>query len=134
MERCVRYCAGGTLGLLELLREHREEVEYLLIKHGLRLRDCPSPGFNWRDLWVIVRHDPEIRDLVQPLEDRGWGLAEQLSAMAVDSLAWLVWAKTKDAEKGRNKPKPIPRPGVVDDSAKQIGTAAPVEEILALMP
>lgn len=27
------------------------------------------------------------------------------------SLRVLVWSKTKDAEKGRNKPKPIPLPG-----------------------
>ena len=30
-----------------------------------------------------------------------------LLAMAVDRLSFLVWAQTKDAEKGRNRPKSI---------------------------
>ena len=30
-----------------------------------------------------------------------------LLAYAVDRLSWLVWAKTKDGQKGRNKPKSI---------------------------
>lgn len=30
-----------------------------------------------------------------------------LSAIAVDQLKLLVWSKTKDAEKGMNRPKPI---------------------------
>ncbi len=28
----------------------------------------------------------------------------------IDRLNWLVWSKTKDAEKGKNKPKPILEP------------------------
>lgn len=32
---------------------------------------------------------------------------DSLLAMAVDRLSMLVWAKTKDAEKGRNKPQMI---------------------------
>lgn len=31
-------------------------------------------------------------------------LETRLQALMVDNLAWLVWSKTKDAEKGRNKP------------------------------
>lgn len=30
-----------------------------------------------------------------------------LLAHAVDRLSWLVWAKTKDGQKGRNKPKSV---------------------------
>lgn len=46
-----------------------------------------------------------------------WGVSEYLLAVIADSLRWLVWAKTKDAKRGRNKPKPIPRPG--DSDKKQ---------------
>lgn len=31
----------------------------------------------------------------------------KLLAMAVDSLAWLVWSKTTDAEHNRNRPKSV---------------------------
>lgn len=35
-----------------------------------------------------------------------------LAADIADSLRWLMWAKTKDAQKNRNPPAPIPRPGI----------------------
>lgn len=38
-----------------------------------------------------------------------WDLKTQLLAMAVDRLGELVWTKTKDAQRGRNKPKSILR-------------------------
>lgn len=38
-----------------------------------------------------------------------------LLAAAVDQLTVLAWMKTEDGAKGRNRPKPIPRPGVEPD-------------------
>jgi len=52
--------------------------------------------------------------------DHQWDLDAQLSALAVDHLRLLLWAKTKDAASGRNRPKPIPRPGVTDDTVTNI--------------
>lgn len=34
-------------------------------------------------------------------------LETMLLASMTDKLSWLVWAKTKDAERGKNKPKSI---------------------------
>lgn len=62
-----------------------------------------------------------MRDTLSPLclamygDDARWGLPEQMLAAQADSLSWIVWSKTADAQKGRNKPKPIPRPGVTSD-------------------
>jgi len=36
-----------------------------------------------------------------------WNLTEHLLALAVDRLGVLIWQKTKDGQKGRNRPKPI---------------------------
>lgn len=47
--------AGGILGLLELVEEHQEAVEFELIAAGLRWRDIGSDAFTWRDLFVLVR-------------------------------------------------------------------------------
>lgn len=44
-----------------------------------------------------------------------WQWESHLAALAAhqaDSLATLVWQNTKDGHKGRNQPKPYPRPGV----------------------
>lgn len=70
--------------------------------------------FTWRDLLVVVKHAPPDSALQRSIggADAAWTLTNQLIATAVDSLRWLVWAKTEDAQKRRNIPKPIPRPGV----------------------
>lgn len=41
----------------------------------------------------------------------GWTVTDHLLALEVDYLAILAWQGTKDGQKGRNKPKPLPRPG-----------------------
>ncbi len=63
--------------------------------------------------------------------DWRWQLSEQLLADAVESLRWLVWAKTKDAQHKRNMPKPIPRPGVA--GPERLGTAAPLDDMNAFL-
>lgn len=78
------------------------------------MRDCPSEQFNWRDLYVYVKHsrvDSELFRVMFP-DRHGWDKTEQLLASAVDTLHWLQWAKTKDGQQNRNRPKQIPRPGV----------------------
>ena len=117
---------GGTLSLRALIEEHSEAVEYELITHGLRLRWLGSDGFNWRDLLVIVRHSPSSSALFRSIhgqEESEWTLGNHLLAGIADSAAWLVWSKTEDASKKRNRPKPIPRPGVTDESKKKIGSS-----------
>jgi hypothetical protein len=54
-------------------------------------------------------------------EDRLWNPDRQLMASMVDMLTWQVWSKSKDGQKNRNRPKPIPRPGVTEHEKKTIG-------------
>lgn len=86
-----------------------------------------------------MKHSPVESALVRAREPERsrWGVAEYLLAVIADSLRWLVWAKTKDAKRGRNRPKPVPRPG---DSQKAQGrfagavgrSTAEVRRLLAL--
>lgn len=46
-----------------------------------------------------------------------------MAALVADRLGWLVWAKTKDASKGRNAPKPIPRPSNQHNQAERVSDA-----------
>lgn len=95
-----------------LIREHREAVEYELIRHGQRLRWMGSRGLSWRDVWVICRSAPPKSPLAIALSPQmAWDTADYLLADMADSLRWLVWAKTRDGSKNRNQPQPIPRPG-----------------------
>ena len=54
-------------------------------------------------------------------KEREWDLHAHLAADAVDLLRLLVWFKTADGTKGRNRPKLYPRPGVEDvDNSKKV--------------
>lgn len=108
-----------------MIEEHGDAVEYDLIALGLRLRDLGSAAFNWRDLWVVVKHAPSSSALtlsVDGTETIEWDLTRQLLADVADTLHLLWWAKTTDGQANppRNQPEPIPRPGVEDDT-KRIG-------------
>lgn len=97
-----------------LSRKYRDSLEADLINIGLRLRNCPSSGFTWRDLWLFIKHTPLTSNMARVMfpDKAGWTRENMLLAEVADSLHWLQWAKTKSGSKGRNKPKPIPRPGV----------------------
>jgi hypothetical protein len=56
-----------------------------------------------------------------------WGDTEHLLADVVDLLQLLWWAQTKDGSKNRNRPKPLPRPGVTppkDERTERIGSGS----------
>lgn len=106
--------AGGIQSLRRLLEEFPEAVEYDLIALGLRLRDLPSDRLTWRDLKVIVTRMPQHKSALaaeQHPEDASWALTEHLLAEVADTQRLLLWAKTKDGSKNRNRPQPIERPG-----------------------
>lgn len=89
-----------------------------LIKYGMRLRNFPNNKHTWSDLVQFISAlpiDSPVLSLIDN-ENYGWSLTNLLLANIVDSQNWLVWAKTQDAEKKfpKNKPKPIPRPGVTE--------------------
>jgi Family of unknown function (DUF5361) len=63
---------------------------------------------------VFVRYLDADSSLVRVMyPDRaGWSRGNMLLAEMVDSLHWLVWAKTKAGQRGRDRPPLVPRPGV----------------------
>ena len=95
-----------------MVEEHREAIERDLVMAGLRLRDWPTAEFNYRDLFVLIRQAQPGSAVYRAMtgEDGMWGLPEQLLAAVADRVEWLVWMQSSDAPKGRNKPRPIPRP------------------------
>jgi hypothetical protein len=128
VERGVRDPAGGILSLAALVEEHSGAVKADLLRAGYRLRwlDDPSRDFNWDDVYVLVstaEHGSATYRAVHGDEETEWTLANHLLAMVVENTSLNLWMKTKDATRSnpRDRPKPIPRPGVVDDSKKVIG-------------
>lgn len=119
MAEGCRCDGGGIFGLVDLIDEHPEEVEYDLISHGLRLRQLGTDVLSWRDLFIIVRQQPERSALARVMDPEGsaWGLSEQLLAAIADASHVRVWQA--GAGKKSDRPKPIPRPGV-ESGSKQI--------------
>ncbi len=106
--------AGGIFGLLDLLDEHGEAIEYDLIALGLRLDDLGTDRLTWRDLWVIVHRSPRTSALSRSIagEDIEWGLTEHLLAILIDATEVGNWQRASVGRKSPpQRPKPIKRPG-----------------------
>lgn len=120
------------LSIRQMSLKYRNALEADLIDKGLRLRHCPSEDFNWRDLWIVAKHLPITSNFQAAMypESAGWTKTNMLLAEMVDTLHWLQWAKTKAGSKGRNRPKPWPRPGVTQPSREgSKPKAAPISVI-----
>ena len=114
---------GGIRGLLRLLDEYGEAIEYDLICLGLRLDWLGSEALTWRDLLVIVKKSPLSSAFSVELRGHTWTVAEYLAALQVDMLRGLSWQT--GGGKGQ-KPKPIPRPEKKDSVGR--GRGVTIEE------
>jgi len=118
-----RYDRGGIVALARIVDQHESAVAADLVRAGLRLRDAGTPGFTLDDLRDFVKHSPRESALyrAQYPETADWDTPALLLARLVDAGNWLVWSKTKDGAKGRNQPKPVPRPGVESPDKRRGG-------------
>lgn len=116
---------GGIVGLVQLIDEHGPAVEYDLIKLGLRLRQLGTEWLTWRDLLVIVQHSGNETSLFAAMHPdvAPWKLSEHLLAVIADAVIAGNWMQSEDARRKRNRPKPIPRPGVTPEHKKFGGQA-----------
>lgn len=60
--------------------------------------------------------------------DGTWDFDRLLASLAVDALNVLVWQRTKDGQKGRNRPKPI-TPQVKNSGRTIGGMSMSIEEL-----
>lgn len=104
------------------------------MRRYLHVKDMRAhPARKVADWALVIRAQPESALHRAANPEWRWGLAEFLSAEAVDTLRLLLWAKTKDAEKGANRPRPLPRPGVDQSGGQHVGEAMSVDELDAFL-
>lgn len=120
--------AGGITGLVALIERDGEALDAALqAEYGLGLEDVAAGRVTFRRLGGLVRGlpsdgtaiwrkhrlepAPQGRKATAPPDD-WWTPERDLLAGIQDALTVLAWQRTKDAERGQNFPKPIPRPGV----------------------
>ena len=121
---------GGIRGLLTLLREFRGALNYDLIRLGYRVGDVPAV-LSWADLRDVVTHqaaDSALHRAMHP-DAAPWGLPEHLLAVIADAVTVGNWMQSRDGQKNRNRPKPIPRPGIVPENKKFGGKAESIDTI-----
>lgn len=131
MAEGLRGHRGGSLGLLDLLEDHWEALDYDLLTLGLDINRIGSPDLDWRRLKAVVRYLPPTSALHRSMygAQAEWGVTEHLLASAVDALRGANWQRS--GGKGK-RPEPIPRPGDEDKRKKRYGTASiPLEEAKA---
>lgn len=113
---------GGIARLIRVIDQHGDALEADLIKDNLRLRDCPSEGFDWRDLRIYVKHVGAESNLYKAMfpESAGWNVTTQLLAAITDVAHWFQWVR---AGAEGEPPQRITRPGVTNKpKARQKGT------------
>jgi hypothetical protein len=123
---------GGIARLKALAEEHGEELEadLLAAPGNLRLRNCPSEDFNWRDLKVFVKFVGVRSHLYRKLfpESADWDLSNQLLASIIDIQRWFQWVRMGADDSGVPPPDPIERPGVSKRKADHRRGNAPRSE------
>lgn len=120
------------MGVLETLDDYEEPIAYDLICLGLRLRWLGTPQLTWGDLLAIIRQGPNTTALFRALnpEDHLWGLPELLLAEIADGERAAVWQR--GGGKRKDRPEPIPRPGVGQKETQTYGKdALPLDEMAA---
>lgn len=128
MDGGLRAFLGGIAGLLDLLTEHREAIEYDLITLGRSIDDLGTRRLSWRDLLVIVRKSPRNSALYRERfpEDSEWGLPEQLLAAIFDVLQAGNWQRGGGQGK---RPEQLPRPGVTPERKTRGSGPIPMDEM-----
>lgn len=132
MGEAERGRAGGIVGLLSVLREHRGAIEYDLLTLGLDLDDLPGPELSWHRLLTVVNHCGPDTALWRSVNPHWVQTPDNDFMRAVEfGVRQLVWLNTEDGRKGRNQPKPFlwPWEAEAERAAHAIrGDAVTVEE------
>jgi hypothetical protein len=119
---------GGIHGLLTLIDEHQEALEYDLIALGLRLDWLGTSRLDWRDLLVIVKNLPRTSATNRAAngETAQWSLTDYLLAGIFDLIAVGNWQRA--GKKNAPRPKPLPRPGDTSKGRKFGSKPIPIKD------
>ena len=90
------------------LDEHPDELRADLQQYyGLNI-DGMGRDFSTLHAAALVAQMPEGSRTARAHDpDAAWTLDRLLAAVVANNTNWLVWSKTKDGQRNRNRPKPI---------------------------
>jgi hypothetical protein len=115
---------GGIIGLVQLLNEHGEAIEYELLTIGKHISDLGTKRLSWRDLKVVVTQSPPRGALHRSIDPKGWGWSADtyLLAALTDLSAAGNWQRA--GNKNKPRPTPVPRPNQVKKKKPSLASRA----------
>jgi len=115
-----------------VIDEHESAARVECLKYGRSVDDI-GPAFSWADFIAIAEQSRPGDPLYMSMhpDDGAWNHESMLLASAVDALHILAWQNA--GGKKKDKPKPIPRPGVADKNTERVGgkTSVPLDKLRA---
>ena len=106
--------AGGILGLLELVTEHREAVEFELLTAGFGIADIGTMNLSWVEFRTLARRwqaRPHNAVAEAIAGHTLWTVGEQLLAMVLDAVNLQSYVIQRvNGNRSARRPKPLPRP------------------------
>lgn len=89
-----------------MIRDHREAVEYDLIRSGLRLDWLGTEALSWRDLRVMVTQAQPDTAVFKSMNPHWQQTVEADLLRAIEfNVRILAWQQSRDGQKGQNKPE-----------------------------
>lgn len=110
-----------------------QALELDLLDRNRSLDDIGTERLNWRLLLTLIKYSSRTSALARATfgDEVVWSATDYLLANLVDLTNLLLWFKTADGQKNKNRPKALPRPGMVEpvsDGVKIGGKGVPREE------
>jgi hypothetical protein len=138
VEAAQRDHPGGIVGLLDFVEDHRQAVEFELIKLGLRWDDIGTARLRWSLLLAIVQQsglDSAIaRDVHGALAIQWAPILPQLIAALIDTTSVTnFYLRQLGGDERATPPEPFPRPGVEPKVPEWSGTPRTMEEMDQLL-
>jgi hypothetical protein len=84
---------------------------------------------------VLIAGLPRTSNLAREVHggEAEWSTGDHLLALLFDALQIANWQRSKDGATGRNKPKPLPRPGLKTAGERMGKTTRTPEEVKAYL-
>lgn len=84
---------GGIAGLVGLLNEHGEAVEYDLLRLGLHIEWLGTPRLTWRDLQTVITQAPADSAIVRATMPAAiFGATDRLLLLIELRIRQLAWS------------------------------------------
>lgn len=126
---------GGIQSLIAFVDQYRQELDYDVIRLGLRIRDIGQDWFTWEDLRAVVKGLQRDRTTLLARAVSGdeaieWTTEAQLLAAVFDRLGWLDYRlQWLGGAAKAEPPEPLERPGVKSKTKQWTGNAVTIEEM-----